>query len=211
MIDWVDSLTTLQLVFFIFGALGLVMFLIQIILMMIGIDDADTDVDADVDMDGDAGTDVGHVHADSDVDFKVLSLQGVVAFFMMTGWVGLAMNRSFGCGTAISIAIGVAAGICANLLIAKALQAFKKVQSSGTMDLKNAIGEEGSVYLSITKDVPGKVRVAVQEHLKVFDAVSEDGQEIPTDSRVVVVRVVKGNTMVVKNLDIKKKRIGRRG
>ena len=64
----------------------------------------------------------------------------------------------------------------------KAFQAFKRMQSSGTMNLKNAVGEEGEVYLTIKENEPGKVRVAVQEHLKVFDAVSDDGTEIPTST-----------------------------
>lgn len=190
MIEWFEALTTLQQVLFAFAVVGSLLFLIQIIAMLVGIED--TDADADVDADG--------MHADSDVDFKVISIQGIVAFFMMLGWVGLAMNRSWGFGTGVSIAVGCGAGVTMNFIIAKVFQMFKRMQSSGTMDLKNAIGQEGNVYLTIQKDVPGKVQMAVQQHLKVFDAVSDDGEEIPTDTRVVVVRVVKGNTMVVKKV-----------
>ncbi|MBW2277369.1 MAG: hypothetical protein JRF63_07745, partial [Deltaproteobacteria bacterium] len=153
----------------------------------------------DADIDG-PGTDIDAVHADADVAFQVISVQGTVAFFMLLGWVGLATSRSAGFGPALSIGIGATAGIVANLAFARVFQAFKRMQSSGTMKLSNAVGEEAEVYLTIKQNEPGKIRVAVQEHLKVFDAVSDDGSEIPTSTRVVVVRVVKGNTMVVKRI-----------
>jgi hypothetical protein len=198
MIEWFEALTTLQQVLFAFASVGSLLFLIQIIAMLVGI--VDTDAHADVDVHGSADIDADGMHADSDVDFKVISIQGIIAFFMMLGWVGLAMNRSGGFGTGMSIAVGCGAGVAMNFIIAKVFQAFKRMQSSGTMDLKNAIGQEGNVYLTIKKDAPGKVQMAVQQHLKVFDAVSDDGEEIPTDTRVAVVRVVKGNTMVVKKV-----------
>jgi membrane protein implicated in regulation of membrane protease activity len=195
------------------------LFVIQLIMMMTGGDhgDADAHVDGDLHLDMDhgdighidadvsahvdgPGTDVDVVHADSDVAFQVISVQGTVAFFMLLGWVGLATNRAAEFGPALSIGIGVVSGLAANLVFAKMFQAFKRMQSSGTMNLENAVGQEGEIYLNVGEDVPGKVRVAVQEHLKVFEAMSDDGSAIPTGTRVVVVRVVKGNTMVVKRV-----------
>jgi membrane protein implicated in regulation of membrane protease activity len=221
MIEWFTELTTLQQVFAGMAVVASALFVIQLIMMMIGghhgdadahvdgdfhvdVSDADVghidaDVSAHVDVDG-PGTDVDAVHADSDVAFQVISVQGTVAFFMLLGWVGLAANRAAELGPALSIGVGVAAGLAANLLFAKMFQAFKRMQSSGTMNLKNAIGQEGEIYLNVNPNTPGKVRVAVQQHLKVFDAMSDDGSAIPTGTRVVVVRVVKGNTMVVKRI-----------
>jgi hypothetical protein len=214
MIEWLTGLSTLEQILVGMAVIASVLFLIQLIMMLIGGHDTDVDthvdidaggLHADLDMDADAhidgpGTDVDAVHADADVAFQVVSVQGTIAFFMMLGWVSLAMLKSFGLGAAASIGIGVAAGLAANFVFAKAFQAFKRMQSSGTMDLKNAVGEQGEIYLTIKENEPGKVRVAVQEHLKVFDAVSDEGGEIPTGTRVIVVRVVKGNTMVVKRL-----------
>jgi membrane protein implicated in regulation of membrane protease activity len=212
MVEFFLELTTLEKVFAGMAVVASVVFVIQLLMMLIGgahgdmdahadidVGGLDADVDMHVDVDG-PGTDVDAVHADADVAFQVVSVQGTIAFFMLFGWVGLAMSRSADLGPALSIGIGVAAGLVANFAFAKVFQAFKRMQSSGTMNLKNAVGEEGEVYLTIKQNEPGKVRVAVQEHLKVFDAVSDDGSEIPTSTRVVVVRVVKGNTMVVKRV-----------
>jgi membrane protein implicated in regulation of membrane protease activity len=208
MIDWFTELTTLQQVFAGMAVISTLLFLIQLVMMLIAggdtdaeLDSGDFDIDTDVDADVDGpGTDIDAVHADSDVAFKVISVQGTVAFFMLLGWIGLAVNRASGLGPALSIGIGIAAGLAANFLFAKMFQAFKRMQSSGTMNLDNAVGQEGEIYLNVGPDTAGKVRVAVQGHLKVFDAMSDDKSAIPTGTRVVVVRVVKGNTMVVKRV-----------
>jgi len=210
MIEFFQELTTLEKVFAVMAVVTSLLFLIQLIMMLLGGGDtdahADVDVggtDADVDMHVDADPSGAHAelaHTDADVAFQVISVQGTVAFFMMLGWVGLATSRSAGYGPALSIGLGAAAGIVANLVFAKVFQFFKRMQSSGTLDLRNAVGQEGEVYLTIKADEPGKIRVAVQERLSVFDAVSDDGSEIPTGTRVVVVRVVKGSTMVVKRI-----------
>ncbi len=210
MMEWFDSLTTLQMVFTVLASVSGLFFIIQLVAMMIGgfgdaelEMDVDADVDLDADMDADAHADV---HADSTADFHWISIQGITAFFLMFGLVGLMLNKGQGMGPALSIGIGVGAGVITNLIVAKIFQAFRNLQSSGTMNLKNAIGQEGNVYLGIKVDEPGKVQVAVQEHLKVFDAVSADGIAIPSDTRVVVVRVVKGNTMVVKKIEVSKEK-----
>ncbi|MCP4678713.1 MAG: hypothetical protein GY854_25030 [Deltaproteobacteria bacterium] len=207
MMEWYEALTTLQKVFFIFASIGSFLFLIQLVMMLVGGGDTDTELDADVDMDVDTDIDTdadadGHAdaHANTEADFKIVSVQGTMAFFMMLGWIGLAANRTWGMGIAGSIGIGCAAGFAANLFIAKTFQFFKRLQSSGTMKMGNAVGQEGEVYLTIKKGEPGKVRVSVQEHLKVFDAMSADGEELPTGTAIKVVRVIKGNTMIVKRM-----------
>ena len=213
MFEWFDTLTTLQIAFVIMAGVAGLFFVIQVVAMMVGgLGDADLDMespdlDADMDLDADADVDAHDVaaHADSSADFHWISIQGITAFFMMFGLIGLMLNKGHGWGAGASVGIGVGAGLVTNFAVAKIFQMFRRLQSSGTMDLRNAIGEEGNVYLTIKSDEPGKIQIAVQEHLKVFDAVSADGSEIPTDSRIRVVRLVKGNTMVVERVQTSKK------
>jgi hypothetical protein len=219
MLEWIGALTSLQTVFFVFATLGGLLFVIQLVLMLVGVGGDDIDIDgggadidvdagadidagagADIDAGADVGTDADSAHADSDVGFKLLSYQGLTAFFMMFGLVGLAMNRGSGYGSGASIGVGLAAGAFADLVVASLFRLFSKLQSSGTMNLANAIGQEGRIYLTIRADEPGKIEVVVQGRLQVFDAVSEDGDEVPTDTRVKVVKIVSGNTMVVKRV-----------
>jgi membrane-bound ClpP family serine protease len=77
---------------------------------------------------------------------------------------------------------------------------MKNLQSSGTIDVQNAVGQEGTVYLTIPADGTGKAQVTVQDRLKVYEAVSEYGEEIPSGERIKVVKVVSGNILVVEKM-----------
>jgi hypothetical protein len=75
-----------------------------------------------------------------------------------------------------------------------------KLQSSGTIDIKNAIGQQGTVYLTIPATGSGQVSVAVQGSLKIFDAVSEGNKKIPTGEKIKVINVIDNKTLVVTKL-----------
>ena len=74
------------------------------------------------------------------------------------------------------------------------------MQADGTIQLDNAVGQEGSVYLTIPEGGSGQVRVTVQGALKIFDAVSESGGEIPTGENIKVTKVISGSTLVVRKI-----------
>jgi len=192
MIAWFNALSGLEQAFAIAALVGSVVFLIQLVMMLLG---GDHGADAHA-----SGMEVSHdvAHADSDVAFQVLSVQGITAFVMVFGFAGFAMSRGSGFGALPSLGVALVAGVAAMWLVAKAFALFRKMQSSGTLDLNNAVGQSGRVYLGIKPDVPGKIEVAIQGRLQIFDAVSESGEALPTDTRVVVVRVENQNIMVVK-------------
>jgi membrane protein implicated in regulation of membrane protease activity len=200
MLEWFGQLTILYQVLAAFAVIGSGLFVIQLVMMLLGGGEGDGDAASAADAPHPDAMDGGATHADSDVAFKVFTVQGTVAFFMMLGWVGLAAGRTFGLGPAVAVGLGLVAGVAANLMMAKVFQWFKNMQSSGTIDLGTAVGQEGELYLTIKGDQPGKVQVTVQQHLKIFDAVSEGGADLPTGTRVRVVRVVGGSTMVVRKV-----------
>ena len=191
MIAWFNSLGGLEQAFAIAAAVGSVVFVLQMVLMLVGVGGADADG---------PGMEVSHdvAHADSDVAFQVLSVQSVTAFVMVFGFAGFAMSRGSGFGALPSLGVALVAGLAAMWLVSKTFAVFRKMQSSGTLDLNNAVGQTGRIYLSVKPDVPGKIEVAVQGRLQIFDAISEAGEPLPTDTRVVVVRVEGQNIMVVK-------------
>ena len=127
------DLTGLEKFFLICAFLGGAMFLIRFVLQLVG---GDHDVDADID--------VGHAdvtHADSDVSFKLLTMQGLTAFFMMFGLVGFVLLRENRASMGLAIAGALAAGLGSVWLIGKIFSSFKKLQASGTIDNANAVGE----------------------------------------------------------------------
>jgi membrane protein implicated in regulation of membrane protease activity len=205
-----ESLKAIEKVFFICAVLGGVLFVIRLVLMFIGGGHGDTDGDigghgdvgghGDIGGHGDAG---GHGegmdtdHADSDTSFKAISLQGITAFFMMFGLVGLALSRQSGFGATLSIFGAVIGGGFSVWVIGKIFSSMGRLQSEGTLDVWNAIGKEGSVYLTIPPTGKGIVQINVQDTLRELSAVSNDKTEIKTGERVVVVDIVGGSTLVV--------------
>lgn len=189
MADW----TLLEKFFLTCGAVGGLLFLIRLGLLLMGIDHHG-DVDA-----GGGDFHGGDVHDgvhDTDVGFKILTIQGVTAFFMMFGWVALAVARSTGSSFFLAVPAGFAAGAFAIYIMGWAMAAMVKMQSSGNLDIKKAVGQEGHVYLTIQKGGSGVVTVEVQNHLRELDAVASDQGEIKTGERVRVV-AVEGAVLVV--------------
>ena len=69
------------------------------------------------------------------------------------------------------------------------------------MKIENAIGRTGSVYLSFRRAALARFGCPFKA-LKIFDALSAGGYEIPTRSMVKVVRVQGGGTLIVEQLDV---------
>jgi membrane protein implicated in regulation of membrane protease activity len=120
---------------------------------------------------------------------------------MMFGLVGLALHRQTGWDPTRSIIGASLTGFLTVWMLKWLFNAARKLQSSGNIKLTNAIGQEGTVYLSIPSTGTGKVQIKVQDHLKILDAVSEGEVEIKTGDRIRVIRIVSNNIMVVGKID----------
>lgn len=205
MMEWIQSLGQLEHIFIACAGIGGALFLVQLVLMFLGGDThagMSTDVGSDLGHGGFGGdTDVSgdaH-HPSSDTSFKLLSYQGLTAFFMMFGLVGLAMRLGSGFGAALSVLAATAVGLLGMLTVAKVFQFFFGLQSSGTINLENAVGKTGRVYLRIKPHSMGQIEVAFQGRLRICDAVSADRDEIPTDAQVEITGI-EGSTLIVKRL-----------
>ena len=189
--QWITGLSGIDAVFFGCATLGGAVFLLRIVLLVIGLDhdgDVDMDVHGDVDLHGDVHHDVGP---------GVLSISGLSAFFLMFGLTGLVMHLEQGLGPTLSTGLAFATGMFVAWGVAKALGALYRLKSSGNIDVHNAVGVDGRVYLTIPVKGRGQVEVAVQKRLRVYDAVAEHPVELKTGTHVRVVRVVEGNVLVV--------------
>lgn len=194
--DW------LELIYIGSAVIGGTLFILRMLTMVLGgMDFGDADVPADFDGDLDGGVDfhddVDHPSAEG--SFKFYSLQGLTAFFMMFGIVGLAIHRA-GLLPIFSIIGGGLAGMFTVWLNGLVFAAMLRLQREGTINIKNAIGQQGSVYLTIPENGTGQVRVVVQGSLKVFDAISSDKLKIPTDEKIKVVGVADNQTLIVSKL-----------
>ena len=197
-----DTMSWIEVIYWISTILGGTIFIFRMVLMFLAGDidlgDAEGAMHADIDgIDFDVEADMGHTS--SDIDFKFLSLQGISAFFMMFGLVGLAMH-SAEIWVGFTILGGAAAGIFTVWVISLLFSIMKRLQSEGTIRLVNAIGQSGKVYLKIPENGSGQVQVVVQGSLKIFDAVAADKSLISTGENVKVVDVIGESTLIVEKI-----------
>jgi hypothetical protein len=80
-------------------------------------------------------------HSDHDAGTRLLSIQGVAAFLMMFGLLGLALVRDSGAASPIAVAGALGAGTASMWVVAKVFAMMSRLQSSGTLDLASATGE----------------------------------------------------------------------
>jgi membrane protein implicated in regulation of membrane protease activity len=182
----------LEVFFLACAVIGGFFVLMKLIMQFVG-----GDTDTTVDVHGDIGVDAHH--ADSDVGFRLLSMHGISAFFMMFGLVGLALYRQSQVGVFISMIGAVAAGLASVWVIGKLFQGASRLQSSGTLKTSDSVGSTGTVYLTIPKGGTGRVSINFRNHLREFDASEKDGAELPTGTPIRVVRV-NANILVVESI-----------
>jgi len=188
-----SGLGGLEIFFLVCAILGGVSVILRLIGLFLGMDhDAHGVLDA-------GGHDIDAHHADSDAGFKILSIHGITSFFMMFGLVGFALHWESRTGTFIAMAGALAAGLASVWLIGKLFSLARKMQSSGTISIENAVGAKGSVYLTIPKDGTGRVLVSVRNSLREYDAMSRDNVEIASGTPILVVWV-DGNVLVVEKI-----------
>ncbi|HKJ37919.1 MAG TPA: hypothetical protein VJ972_04030 [Anaerolineales bacterium] len=192
------GLSLIEIIYWVSTIIGGTLFILRTLMMFAGgglSDDAlDTAMDTDIHIDSDASD-----HADADSSFKLLSLQGLTAFFMMFGLVGLALLRA-GLPALLTVLGGALAGALTVWVIGIVFTQMKRLQSDGTINLDNAIGTEGTIYLSIPKNGTGQVQIVTQGSLKVFDARSNNKVPLHTGNKVRVIGVANSNTLIVEKV-----------
>ena len=183
-------MTGLEQAFAVCAAIGGVLFVFRLVAQLLGLHH-------DVALEIHSGDlDVTH----SDIGFKLLSFQTMTAFLMMFGLVGFALARVEKLSTAFSLIGAVIAGGATAWLVALLFRGMGRLQSAGDYNPAQAIGQRGSVYLTIPAGGTGKVTVTVNNRLSVLDAVAEDKSEMKTGVAVEVLEIVAQNILVVKRV-----------
>lgn len=177
--------------------IGGVVMVLRVILMIVGIDHGDV---PDAAPDGIPDHDVIAVQDGSGAGFQILSFQSIAGFLLMFGLVGMGLLR-IQASEILSFFGALAAGAVTALGTALIFRGMSKLQSEGTLVIGNAVGQVGTVYLTIPESGTGVVNVTVQGAVRSLDAVSETHQRIPTGAVVKVVRVTGNKILVVREQD----------
>ena len=184
--EWFSGMTPLERGFSVCAISGGILFLFRLVLQFFGGDDVDG---------GDVSNGAGHV----DGSFTFLSLHGITVFLVMFGLVGLTLLVEGGVREGWALVGATVGGLASMWAIGQVYILMRRLQSSGNVVITNAVGKEGTVYLTIPVNGSGQVQVMYQSKMHLEDAISENGVELKTGERVKVMAVRGGTTLVVRS------------
>ena len=194
--DWCSSLNGTQQMFWGISIIFSVLFVIQFVLSLIGLDfEGETDFDVSTDSDTNGGYNL-------DPSFTLFSVRSIIAFFTFFGWTGL-LTLNAGLGTTMAVMCGSASGFLAMVIVGYMMYLFSKLGESGNVDLNDALFQTGEVYLTIPagKRAVGKIHINIQGTMKEMDAITE-GKTLSTGATIRVVEIVDENLLLVESVDI---------
>lgn len=181
---WFSSLELLLQVFWVCAIAASLFFVVQLVLLLIGIDDIDMDTDT-LDLGG---------------GFSLLTVKNVIHFFLGFGWAGVSLwsvieNRFW--LSVVALLVGV-------LMVAVFLFLFKqmlKLQSEGNYDPKDSVGLLADVYLTIPagKSGTGMVQFSLKGSVHEFRALTE-GDRLTTGEKVRIVELLDNHTVLVEKV-----------
>ena len=122
----------------------------------------------------------------------------MVAFFAIGGWAGLVASNG-GISSVVSIIIAFFSGTLSLIGIAYLFKASLKLQGSGNLQIVNAVGKTGKVYIPIpaNKSGTGQITILIQERLVELSAVTNDDRMLKTGEFVVVSQLIDEQTVLV--------------
>ncbi|ATH09115.1 hypothetical protein BIY24_14530 [Halobacteriovorax marinus] len=169
---------------------GTILFFIKILLLFFG-GDSDFDTDLDIDMNGD--------HIDGGDTFSIVSIQSILAFFMGTGWIGLAAIHEWKLTNGQSTIAAALFGVIMMLFSSFITFKIKKFNSIPKVDIKEAVGKVGRAYTNIPSKGQGvgQVEVTVGNKQQILQASSVD-EAINSFDGIVVVQVDDSGNLLVK-------------
>ncbi len=189
--QWWNSIPAFEKIFWYFAIPFTIVFSLQLILTMIGIDWHDSDLDVH------DGFDVNH-DADSMDGFRLFTLRNFIIFFTGFGWAGIfAVHAGF--NPIVTVLIAFMVGSFLMFAVTGILFFMTKLTQSGNIRLSNAINAPGRVYLPIPGKMSGmgQVQLTIQGSVREMEAMTqEDG--LPTGTPVTVTEVVNDQILVVK-------------
>ena len=193
---WFTALEPIQQMFWGCALVASVVFLIQMVLTMLGMDGHNVDVDFDVADFGDMDTDT----MDMGGALSLFSIRNLVSFFVGFGWAGVSLHNLITSPVLlIIVSILVGCGFVWVFFIVK--KQMKKFEANGAFDIQNCKGRTANVYLRIPgqNSGKGKIQISVNGAFHELDALT-DGEPIATGSKVRITEIIDGETLRVEKL-----------
>lgn len=186
---WWSALSAAEKVYWLIALPATAVFLFQLVLTFFGGDTDHMDVSADHDVAFDS---------DQGIGFQFLSIKNLVGFFAIFGWTGIAM-LSGGKSLVMTVVVSTLAGFAMMVIMATLVYYLGKLTEHNVLDLTNAKGKIGTVYLRIPAERKGmgKVQLNVQG-FQTLDAITDAKEEIKTGAVVEVLDSINNEVLLVK-------------
>ncbi|MEM7548283.1 MAG: hypothetical protein AAF363_01315 [Bacteroidota bacterium] len=125
------------------------------------------------------------------------SVNSIIAFLFVGSWTGFLSYKYTAFGDGLTLIVSIGAGTASYFGTILLLQKLKGLESSGNINIQNAIGKKGKVYLGIPgkKEGSGQVQILLEGRLKTLNALSL-GETIPTGTEIIVFDI-ENNHLVV--------------
>jgi len=193
--DWWSSLNGTAQMFWGISIIFSVLFVIQFVLSLIGLDfEGETDFEVSTESDTEGGYSL-------DPSFTLFSVRSIIAFFTFFGWTGV-LTLNAGLGTTMAVICASTSGFVAMAIVGYMMYLFSRLGESGNVDLNEALFQTGEVYLTIPagKRSVGKIHINIQGVMKEMDAITE-GKTLATGSMIRVVEILDENLLLVEAVE----------
>jgi len=197
--EWWSAMSMFEQVFWYIAIPFTVLFFIQLVLTFTGMggEDADGGTEGggggeDFDVEGDGDGDIGEAGG-----FHIFTVKNFITFFTVFGWSGITLHNA-GANEYLVLLGSLLIAVAVMLLVALLFVSITRLAQSGTMDVKNALGTTGEVYLPIPagRSGRGKISIMLQGALREIDAVTA-GEALPRGAAVRVVEVGGNGVLLV--------------
>lgn len=219
--DWWTGMNILQQSFALVAIPATVMLFLQTIMLLLGIGgshDTDSHTDGhfgdshddfadnihlgdDADFADDLSIDhpehIGHAHHDAGL--RLFTVRGIIAFFSVGGWLGVVLGETK-LHTSLVILISLLSGLISLIVTALILKWSLKLQDSGNIDIRGALGKTAQVYIPIPANGKsfGKVTFVLQDRYVEYSAITQHSETLKTDSLVKITGIINQSTLIVK-------------
>jgi len=188
MMAWFEALPPMLQMFWGCALISSAFFLLQTILMLVGMESTDIDVDVDADtMDLGGG-------------LSLFSIKNLVNFFLGFGWFGVSFYDRIASPELLA-ALAVLTGASFVALFVFLLKKMMKLESNGAFRIDDCRGLLADVYLRIpaSREGCGKVQISVGGSVHELDGMT-DGEALPTGTKVHVKDVLDEQILLVERV-----------
>ena len=217
---WFSDLGPTMQVFWACAIAASIVFVIQNLLMLMGIGDMDSDVDADVGTGFDVHSDFDTTGIDADLSdadlstghsghegtlgsagiFSLFTLRNFINFFLGFGWGGISFAPLIH-HKGLRVLVAFLCGLVFVAVFVLMFRMIMRLETNGAFRITDCVGKTASVYLRIpaAHAAAGKVQISINGSVHELNAFT-DGDFLPTGSRVRVIKVIDSGSLLVEKL-----------